>query len=455
MKIVFTGKSSIIKLMGKQRIKRETLYRRNMYLLSAECEDGLLLYNVISGQMVLLDNSELLMLNKLPAFIKDIKGFDSLIEGYFLVPVSFDEKNYVDALRNILKKMAETKGINGYTILPTTMCNAKCFYCYQADYHHINMSAETANALVDYMVDHKGDGKLALAWFGGEPLVGISRINQICDALNARGVSFTSSMISNGYLFDEATISTAVSKWKLNTIQISLDGTEEIYNAVKAYTYSEVSPYKRVMYNIGLLADNGIRVGIRLNLGQHNISNMDELITDIKELRENHGNITAYVHTLFDGEGYIPTKTDSRMKNQLYNVCAELNLKLIDMGLNNYRFRLPTIRIHSCMADNPKSVVVYPDGSLFQCEHTVPDDVFGSIFSDNYNKNNFEKFFYPALLTKCSTCPLYPTCIILKECEGLADRNPIICDYDISSYSMSVYHAYINHKDKMKQAKQS
>lgn len=444
MKTIVAGKSNVCRLLGKQRLKDDVLFRKMKYLLQDDCEDGLLLHNVITGKLALLDAAEQKVLNSLPMYRNEL--MTELIEGYFLVPNDFDEKEIVDKLRSIFVKTNGPKGINGYTILTTTHCNARCFYCYQADYAHINMSKETASRLVSYMIANKGEGELSLAWFGGEPLVGIKRINQICEELSAQGVSFVSSMISNGYLFDEDIVERAISKWKLNTVQISLDGTEEVYNKTKAFVGAADNPYKRVMNNIALLARNGIRVGVRLNLGNHNCDDLRRLIDELRKMRECHGNIGAYVHTLFEGEGYIPTHMDVDARNELYKTLTDLNNEIIDLGLNKHYYDLPELRIHSCMADDKSSVVVYPDGKLFQCEHTAVGDEFGDIYRGIKNVENYNKFFAPAVRKECDDCPLYPSCIILKECEGLSDRNSIVCGYEVSAMTKALAYNHRRYK---------
>lgn len=440
MKIIVEGKKDVRRLLGKQRIKKDALYRKNNYLLFSECDDGLLVHNVITGHLVLLNQEEQKIFNALPMYSDELTP--ELIEEYFLVPIDFAEKDIVDNLRIILTKINRDKGINGYTILTTTNCNARCFYCYQADYPHFNMTSDTAHRLVDYMVEHKGNENLVITWFGGEPLVGIAIIDQISNELNSRGIQFVSSMISNGYLFNEEVVKRAVSKWKMNTVQISLDGTQDIYNKTKAFVGGDVNPYNRVMNNIALLADNGVRVGVRLNLGQHNSEDLRKIIYQLKELLKLHGNIGAYVHTLFEGEGYIPTRTDSDTREKLYKKLTELNYEIIDLGLNTNHLNLPSLRTHSCMADDVKTVVVYPDGKLYQCEHTAIGDEFGTIFEGVLNENNYNKFLISAIKKECGKCPLYPSCIILKECEGLADRNYFTCNYDIATRTMSLLENY-------------
>ena len=58
-------------------------------------------------------------------------------------------------------------------------------------------------------------------------------------------------MISNGYLFDDTIIEKSVNDWNLNSVQVTLDGTEEVYNKIKSYICHDlISPFMRVIENI-------------------------------------------------------------------------------------------------------------------------------------------------------------------------------------------------------------
>jgi len=228
-------------MWGKQKPK-DTEYRLMKYHLRTECEDGTLLYNVITGQMVLLTADETAALDSLPT--KPTETLTGLIEDHFLVPTDFNEKKSSDQLRALLRKLDRRTAITGYTILPTTCCNARCFYCYEADYPHRTMTKETADKLVSYMAEHCGEQKkVSIGWFGGEPTLCVDRIEQICDGLTEKGIEYSASMISNGYLFTKELAKTAREKWKLHSIQITLDGTEEVYNKTKAYVSVKDNPY--------------------------------------------------------------------------------------------------------------------------------------------------------------------------------------------------------------------
>ena len=134
-----------------------------------------------------------------------------------------------DHVRFILRTMQkEPEHITTYTIFTTTDCNARCFYCYEMGRSRIPMSDETAYKAATYIAAHCGGEKVHLHWFGGEPLFNKQVIDIICTDLTEKGIIYDSMMISNGYLFDKDTVEQAVSHWKLKSVQITLDGTEEI-----------------------------------------------------------------------------------------------------------------------------------------------------------------------------------------------------------------------------------
>ena len=84
MKTIVNGNKKVLNLLGKQRVYADE-YRLMRYVLQAECEDGVLLHNTITGQMVLLSSEEASFLDKVPLMHDVIKN--SLIEDYYLVPV--------------------------------------------------------------------------------------------------------------------------------------------------------------------------------------------------------------------------------------------------------------------------------------------------------------------------------------------------------------------------------
>lgn len=443
MKTIIKGNISVKKLLGKQKI-HNVEYRLMKYSLCTKCSDGTLLHNTITGHLVLLNAEESSIINNsLPTMYSE--SIVDLIEDYFLVPISYNEKATVDSLRLIMRKLFTPKGVNGYTIMTTTNCNARCFYCYQSNYSHINMTKETADRLLVYMLEHKGQDALHIQWFGGEPLMGLSIIDHISNLLVQKGVDFSSSMISNGYLFTEDIIERAVKIWKLRNIQITLDGTEQIYNCTKSYVFAEDNPYRRVIRNINLLLDKEVFVGIRLNLDQHNADNLMMLIEDLNRLIPNKKQLNIYTHVIYENEGYAPILRNKKESIILYNKQLQINKKLIEDGLTRQLNSLPTIKYRSCMADNPRSMLVYPDGRLYKCEHVIEGDEFGHINSSLIDESKISKFDIPSKMEMCKDCVIYPSCLILNECDGIKDRNTATCQFEVQSKTMALEYQYYRH----------
>lgn len=414
MKTIVEAQKKLAKVIGRQKIK-DTGYRLMNYVFPLEVEDGLLLHNAITGKMVLLNHEEK---GRIPT---ESTGYcpelEELIQEYYLVPEGFDEARFVEQIRSVLRAMDQNKTITGYTILPTTYCNARCYYCYEANYQHKHMSEQTANEVVDFIKAHHGDKDVTLSWFGGEPTLGAARIDQICTALSDAGIGYHSTMISNGYLFNDKMVKTAVDLWKLKQIQITLDGTEDVYNRTKAYPGVNGSAYQRVMRNIRLLLDAGVFVSIRTNLSYANADDLERLFDIIKERFGEYGNFHLYSQTLFDGEGFEPLRYRDNEEVLLIEKQVSFDRKIGEWNKGKQGQQLlPSIRFRYCMADSGQSIIINPDGAIAKCEHYLESscgNIREGILSDASIKHWRTYHRLP-----CSDCRLYPYCLALTHCKN-------------------------------------
>lgn len=251
MQTILPPSGNTIKILGKARSAEHGL-RWMTYVLAQPVEGGVLVFHTLTRALLLLTPEEYAAPDNLP----------ELRSSWFRVPQEMDDMKYADQVRFIRRTMwKEPEHITSYTIFTTTDCNARCFYCYEMGRSRIPMSAETAHKAAAYIAAHCGGEKVHLHWFGGEPLFNKQVIDIICTDLAEKGIVYESMIISNGYLFDGATVEQAVSHWKLKSVQITLDGTEEIYNRSKAFIYKDgKSPYQVVLANIQRLLDAGVSV---------------------------------------------------------------------------------------------------------------------------------------------------------------------------------------------------
>lgn len=398
-------------------------YRLMHYTIKTECSDGNLLLNTVTGELIQLSVQENILLSSLPQAYDP--SMDDLIAHRFLVPEAFDELVSVTQLRKLLRNLSYPKDqITGYTILPTTSCNARCFYCYESEYPHCNMTDEVTEQLIDFIDLHCGkERKVRLSWFGGEPTLGERRIDYICESLKKRGIKFTSGMISNGYLFSKEMAHKAREIWHLRRIQITLDGTEEVYNSVKAYVNPQGSPYQRVINNIGYLLDARIHVSIRLNLDRHNADNLKELIDELAERFSHNDCFSVYVHEIFEGMGFEPIQ---RTKDEMLTIIEKkstIETYIDRSGLQRSTKKdmkaLPCLRVTYCMADNPTTILVNPQGELGKCQHVQFDHLVGDLWK-GCDSDPVEHTYWMDNQPNdvCSVCELFPSCGVPQTCKS-------------------------------------
>lgn len=414
MKLLQDFASPLSKLLKDQRLREGESYRLMHYVVRQLVDDGLLLYNVLTKAVALLSVDEARDMEKNPASVPE------LVSKWFVVPVGHDDRKLVGQVRAIAKAMEKPSGsIKSYTILTTTDCNARCFYCYEKGRSRIPMSDGTAEVTARYIIRNSRDDKVSLRWFGGEPLYNKRVISLICGALREAGKEYRSTMVSNGFLFDEETVKEAVDDWKLEKVQITLDGTEPVYNKVKNFIYQGENAFKRVLGNIQTLVDAGIRVNIRLNIDRHNAEDLFSLADLLGDAFGGNPMVRVYSHSLFEACAPVAAVQHSDTQRQeLSDKRKELQEKLMALGLSTPGKLGKSLKLNHCMADNDGSVVILPDGHIGKCEHYSDSVWFGHVSEEGRDEKVLAAFkeLRPEL-DACSECPVYPDCFRLAKCE--------------------------------------
>ena len=416
MQRIVLGRQDYLKFLAVSKVENG-VYRPSKNLLYLETEDGLLLCNTLTGTLVLLSLEEEALFRKLPQ--KAYPEMAELIKQRFVVPDACDEAGAEEQLRALLNRRLEAlKTIQYYNILPTTCCNAHCFYCFESEMPHVNMSEETAEKLARFIAENHGHKSVVLSWFGGEPTLGKARIDQICHRLSEQDISFESNMVSNGFLFDAELVKHAKAVWNLKKIQITLDGTEQIYNRTKAYQNVRDNPYQRVLRNIGYFAEAEIYVDIRLNLDCHNAENLTELIEELSERFQDREYLRIYVRQLNEDDGFDPIQHGQDDLEKLKQQLISLQELLAERGWNPFEKRaLPELRVSTCMADDPSSVQCTPEGILSKCEDLIYSHTVGSLDEGITDLEEMRWWRQRRQYEGCESCPLAPGCIrLMKNC---------------------------------------
>lgn len=392
-------------MLGKQIIQDQE-YRPLTYVLTADEEDKRIYHNLLTHEMIAINMDEL--------DSPEIRNY--FIENWYLVPKEHDDQQLVDECRAVLKLMdSAPKKIHVFQIFTTLDCNARCFYCFENRLAGSNMTIETADKVIEYMQEQADGNLIRIIWFGGEPLFNYSIIDYITDGLRERGLQFESDMMSNGLLFDSNLVNRAKNSWNLKSVQITLDGTSQIYRKIKAYVTDVRDPFERVQQNIQSLLTAKIKVRIRLNLGPHNYSDLQELTDYLCEVFKGERNLFVYVNPLFEIIEYSNEK-----KVFIYELVDKLNSKLDMQFGKKEKIEFTDKIVNSfCMATGKEAVTILPDGKVGFCPSIIEGAFLGDIYSKEIDVKMKEEFggrFYQEDM--CRTCPIYPNCYIVSGCPN-------------------------------------
>ena len=395
-------------MLGKQPIL-EQRYRPLTYLLTAIEADKKIMYNLLTHEMIAVNLSEL--------ELSETREY--LIENWYMVPEEYDDQQLVDECRAVLTLMNSWPKRNHVFLIFTTLdCNARCFYCYEKRIPGSNMTMETASRVIEYVQEQAGGEKIIIKWFGGEPLYNYPVINFISEGLREKGIQFESHMISNGLLFSNMLIEKAKNQWNMKSVQITLDGTREVYKRVKAYVTDIADPMEKILHNIKSLLKAEITVHIRLNIGLYNYKDIMNLVDFLCEEFKGEDNLYVNARPLFEVIKYSVEK-----RIFMYELLDELNSKLNRLLKREEKGFHETITNSSCMASGQEAVTILPDGKVGICGININDNFLGDIYTKELNlkaRSDFGKRFYRE--DKCRPCPLYPNCYIVSRCPNIDAR---------------------------------
>lgn len=334
---------SIVRSLIGNRIYQRGRHKLSQYVIMRKHDGSVLLYHTMTCELLLLSLDEW----------KAYKMNRELYNRCFLTEEEADEFAFAKKIKRLRQMIYKkyTKDhlhtpITRFWILTTTGCNARCFYCHEKGIPNMVMTEETADRVIEYILAQKKD-QLRFMWYGGEPTMRSNIIHKIAQAVSDHGITFTSGMISNGYLFDEELAKEAKELWNLTDIQITLDGMEKTYNKVKDYIYRDsASPFVRVIKNIRHLLENEVLVRVRLNVDIYNMDEIDILINYLSDEFNGYDNFSIYIAPLMEdclGTDYIREEKD---RAAVFSFYKQTSSRLMSRGMLT-KSDLPSVYVYS------------------------------------------------------------------------------------------------------------
>jgi len=253
-----------------------------------EIEDRALLVNGLYGAVDVVTKEDA---DKIAAgeFAKlPLSVFERLsLRGHITRKTEEEEIADMRLLSRVHKTIPARSGV-GLVIMPTYDCNFRCPYCFEQ--HRLakgqgwldsTMTDETMEAVFSALADCKKRGYALgdCTLYGGEPFLekNLPVAEKIAERCKSMGMGV--SAVTNGY--DLASFIGFIKKYEVASLQVTVDGTAEINDRRRLHK-DGLPTYDRILQNVELALENGIRISLRVNVGSENLSNIPALIDDLK-----------------------------------------------------------------------------------------------------------------------------------------------------------------------------
>ena len=317
-----------------------------------------------------------------------------------------------------------------FVLLPSSYCNMGCTYCGQEHVrgaglggnHRVAVAARVCEAIRDPAVK-----KVAVRWFGGEPLMGFATMRQLSREFvplaDSCGVDYESNIVTNGALLDERKLRVLRDECRITTLHITIDGPEEVHDSHRPLKSGGRSFSRLVSFlaaAVGRPENSAVTFVLRTNIDVRN----SDYVGDY--LREMAGRgFARRKNVLFSLIPVHPWSNDVsqlEMDKAVYAAAEARWLRLMDeLKLNTVM--VPTsIKTSPCGAVSTSGEVISATGGMFGCteQPLVPEHETHSVLcsvddlaaSARRPRGQFDGWSTTVAkgLVPCASCWMLPVC---------------------------------------------
>lgn len=360
-------------------------------------------FNTRSGATLVLDENEL----------------DAQLPQLYDMGVLVDAE--CDELDKWSKEYCRGKNDNSVvdmTIQLTQQCQFQCIYCFEGmDKGSSILTDKTSRDICNYIERRAPELKvLHITWFGGEPLLGIKRIQelsqfflQICQRY---GIKYYADMTTNGYTLTQANCNLLLNKCQVKRFIITIDGIKGVHDNRRPLRNGS-GTFDIIWKNIGNLLEFGATVTIRVTIDKSNINEIKPFIDFVA-----NSEYARKVHIIFT-KTFAVDSTPENIRELIYtdNEFSKIEMDLIEyahnVGLLDFRTPRPT-PLGGCLRKG--DMAIGTEGEIYKCNSTMgnPEWITGNL-GDTIDKEEPEWYktwlnWEPAKRTKCRLCKLQPLC---------------------------------------------
>ncbi len=406
------------------------------YLVSRK-ENQSLLFNTRNHALIEVDDDTLKKYNN---GTLDSEIVEAMSELGFLIENDVDE---LKEMQEDYEKFCVDHSRLELTVMTTERCNFRCPYCYQ-NHEAKDMTLEKAQTLCKFLKEiYKNETHTVdLSWFGGEPLLNPEPIFLVEKLLREWNFGGYSHITTNGYLLTDEMLERFRKETRIDSLQITLDGTTEQHNATRRHVSGKPT-YEVICKNIQNAVAKGFYVTIRLNLNKEN-ENIDPFLKELEQLRLDRTRYEIHITNAHNFE------YSEKLKNFYYDTPEEFSeayTKVQDSLIRaNYRFQKNWTKDAGCSFERDNVFLVSCDLNLYLCTSCELSEYFkqgyiridGSLYlNENYRKRRELSVFKEE---ECRECIVLPMCMgACTYCRIKGARNCIPEKYFLDKYVERLY----------------
>lgn len=328
-----------------------------------------------------------------------------------------DDNDFVDKSQFITQSIQHDKSKLNLVLVPTLNCNFSCPYCFEKQKRSSRMDDNTVDKLISFIKDSEEAKSLSITWYGGEPLLALSVIEKILNRISTETAKKIQkhSIITNGYLFESKAVE-LFKKYPLDSIQITLDGSKERHNKLRALRKDKMPTYDRILKNIDLILHElpDTELHIRVNIDKTNYEDFFDVSNEMNSKYADK-NIIVYPGIIrLENDEMTNLVEPSFGRWETANILFDLYSKGILKG-----DVFPTLRIaKTCCALCVSSFIIGPIGEIYKCWNDVSDKskIIGYIDSTELvNKTLYYRYHQGCAWYNDPTCK---DCFFMPICNG-------------------------------------
>ncbi len=394
------------------------------YNLVVPDKNRIVLFNTLQGHCIEIDKDTANKIkdNQIDKLEDDVKQI--FIQYGIIINDNVDESRIFSYFHSHEKYSSNS--INS-TVLLTWACNLKCVYCFEGEKTDVqSMSKEQANRYIEFIIKLatiKKAENVMINLFGGEPLVNIEIgfyiLEKIMTYCNENAICFSSSIITNGTLLNEAILDKLLS-FNCKSIQITLDGIKEIHDSRRIDKQGKGSFDKIIdvlkMLNMKVGDLKTFNTVIRINIDKINIGATYELLNYIGKNGLDLTNCTVdfgIVRGLT--ESCAAYSSNCFVEGEIGSVLYELWKVAENQGFY-YNIR-PMRRWMYCGLYSDNQYTVTPNCEVYKCwEHAGEKEHLIGRLNENGQLVDIQYAYYdwmthnPVENEECKKCVYLPSC---------------------------------------------